>query len=91
MGTEIFSDHFKTQGMCNEVVGIHSRTFEHVPDDLNTQEMCNEAVRGGQWNLKHAPCWFVTQQQIKLGHDDTYYCFLNGMKTIKNERLKRFQ
>ena len=91
MGTEIFSDHFKTQGMCNEVVGIHSRTFEHVPDDLNTQEMCNEAVRGGQWNLKHAPCWFVTQQQIKLWHDDTYYCFLNGMKTIKNERLKRFQ
>ena len=36
--------------------------------------MCNEAVRGGPWNLRHISDWFVTEQQIKIWHDDAYYC-----------------
>ena len=36
--------------------------------------MCNEAVRRGLWNLRHVSDCFVTQQQTKIWHGDTYYC-----------------
>ena len=74
-------DHFKTHEMCNEAVGAHPWTSEHVLDNLKRQEMCNEAVRRGPWNLRHVSHWFVTQQQIKIWHDDCYYC--NDNRLIK--------
>ena len=50
--------------------------------------MCNEAVHGGSWNLRHVPDWFVTKQQIKLWHDDAYYC--NDDRLIRrSNRYKR--
>ena len=67
-------DHLKTQEMCIEAVGTCPWTLEHVPDNLKAQEMCNEAVRGGPWNLRHVSDWFLTQQQIKIWHDNAYYC-----------------
>ena len=67
-------DHLQTQEMCNEAVEAWPWTLEYVPDNLKTQEMCNEAVRWGPWNLRYASDWFVTQQQIKIWHDDAYYC-----------------
>ena len=65
--------------MCNETVGAFPWTLEHVPDDL--KKMCNEAVRGEPWNLRHVTDWFVTQQQIKIWHDDYHCC--NGNRLIK--------
>ena len=43
--------------------------------------MFNEAVRRGSWNLRNASKWFVTQQQIKIWHDNAYYC--NNDKLIR--------
>ena len=36
--------------------------------------MCNEVVRARLWLLKYIPDWFVTQQQLKIWHDDDQYC-----------------
>ena len=53
----------------------------HVPDRFKTQEMCTRALELCPWLLGYIPDWFVTQQQIKLCHDDTYYC--NDDRLIK--------
>ena len=70
---------FIMQRMCNGAVKICSLTLEYVPNQLKAQEMCNDAVRGGPCNLRHVPDWLVTQQQIKIWHDDAYYCNDNEM------------
>ena len=67
--------------MCNEAAGACPWTLENVPNNFKTQGMCNEAVHRGQRNLRHVPDWFVTQQQVKLWHDDTCYC--NDDRMIK--------
>ena len=36
--------------------------------------MCNEAMQKRPYLLEYFPDWFVTQGQIKLWHDDSYYC-----------------
>ena len=36
--------------------------------------MCDKIVRKCPSSLMYAPDWFVTQQQIKLWHDDDEYC-----------------
>ena len=36
--------------------------------------MCKEAVQKRLCLLEYIPDWFVTQQQIKIWHDDAYYC-----------------
>ena len=66
--------HLKIQEMCSEAVEACPWTLEHVPNNLKIQKMCNEAVRRGLWNLRHVSDSFVTQQQIKIWHGDTYYC-----------------
>ena len=43
--------------------------------------MCNKTVRNNPCTLKYVPDWFVTQQQLKLWHDEDYYC--NNNKVIK--------
>ena len=37
---------------------------------FKTQEMCDKAVRRKPWLLEYVPDWFVTQEQLKLWHDD---------------------
>ena len=32
--------------------------------------MCEKAVEVGPWLLIYVPDWFITQQQLKLWHDD---------------------
>ena len=34
--------------------------------------MCNKAARRDPWLLNHVPDWFVTQQQLKIWHDNYY-------------------
>ena len=36
--------------------------------------MCDKAVRDDPSSLQYIPDWFVTQQQLKLWHDDYDYC-----------------
>ena len=35
--------------------------------------MCHNAVRKGPFPLQYVPDWFVTQQQVKIWHDDSKY------------------
>ena len=61
--------------MCNKEVDIKSHFLVLVPDrPLKTEEMCNKAACKHPWLLKHVPDWFVTQQQLKIWHDDDCYC-----------------
>ena len=32
--------------------------------------MCNKVVRMDPWLLNNVPDWFVTQEEVKLWHDD---------------------
>ena len=32
--------------------------------------MCEKAVEVGPWLLIYVPDWFITQQQLKIWHDD---------------------
>ena len=45
-----------------------------VPDQYVKQEVSADAVRDEPFSLQYVPDWFLTQQQIKIWHDDDYYC-----------------
>ena len=54
-----------------------------------------KAVYKYPWLLKYLPDWFVTQQQLKLWHDDDYYCnddeiikWYDGYKKRKAQKVK---
>ena len=66
-------NYFKTQRMCERAVENELYTLEFVSDKHKTKRMCERAVEKKSWLLKYVPDWFVTQQQIKLWHDDAYY------------------
>ena len=42
---------FKTQEMCDEVVGSEPRSLAFVPDCFKTEDMCNEAVGKDAYTL----------------------------------------
>ena len=75
-------EHFKTQEMCNEIVGQFSYALRYVPNHLKTQEMCSQAVRNNR-AVFFVPDWFdqqlelvrmlIGQQQLDVGHDDDYW------------------
>ena len=73
--------------MCEIAVEKYPYNLRHVLDYLRTQEMCKEAVQKRLCLLEYIPDWFVTQQQIKIWHDDAYYC--NDDKLI--EWYERYQ
>ena len=75
--------------MCNEAAETCPWTLEHVPDNLKMQEMCDETVCGGPWNMRYIPDWFVTQQQIKIWHDNAYYCNDDSLIRWYEGHLKR--
>ena len=45
-----------------------------IPDRFKTQQMCDKAVARSPYTLRFVPGWSVTQQQVKIWHDDSYYC-----------------
>ena len=70
---EHIPDQYKTQEMCDKAVRISPYMLEYVPDCLKMQEMCDNAMRMDPWILNYVPHWFITQQQVKIWHDDNYY------------------
>ena len=61
MGTEIDSDHFKTQEMCIKAVEVGPWQLYDVPDHFKTQDMCDDVVWGDPFPLQFVPDWFLTQ------------------------------
>lgn len=66
-----------------------------VPAQYVKQEVCADAVRDEPFSLQYVPDWFLTQQQIKIWHDDDYYCnydkfiqWYNGCKKRKPQKAK---
>ena len=70
---ESVPDRLKTQRMCERAVEKEPGALEDIPDHLKTREMCDRAVRDHFFSLQYVPDWFVTQQQIKIWHDDSEY------------------
>ena len=56
--------------MSNPAVRRKPYTLMYVPDDLKMQEMCDKTVKDDSSFLQFVPDWFVTQEQIKIRHDD---------------------
>ena len=57
--------------------------------------MCIREVEAGLGLLEHVPGWFVTQQQLKIWHDDDDYCnddklidWYNGFQKRKAQKAK---
>ena len=59
--------------MCEKAFEKNPWLLKYIPGCHKTKEMCNEAVQKILLLLKLIPDWFVTQQQIKLWHDDDYW------------------
>ena len=59
--------------MCDKAIEIDPFTLWYVPNHFKTQEMCIRAVEAGLGLLEFVPDWFVTQQQLKIWHDDYDY------------------
>ena len=81
--------------MCDKAIEIDPFTLWHVPDNLKRQELCIRAVEAGLGLLGYVPDWLVTQQQIKVWHDDDEYCdddelveWHDGYKKRKAEKAK---
>ena len=59
--------------MCIKAVEVGPWLLEYVPDHFKTQEMCDTAVRDDFFSLRQLLDWFVTQQLVKIWHDDSEY------------------
>ena len=88
-------DHLTTQEMCIEAVKGDPWQLEYVPDHFKTQEMCNKAVKVDSQLLNYVPDWFLTHQQVKIWHNDAYYCnddelieWYNGYQKCKAQKAK---
>ena len=84
----LIPNRFKTQEMCIKAIEADPSFLQIVPDHFKMQRMC-EAVQKRLCLLKYLPEWFVTQQEIKIWHDDDEFC--NDDKLIKwyNDYKKR--
>ena len=86
-------NYFKTQEMCNKAVYKNPCCLKYLPDYLKAGVMCNkEVVKSIRWYLERpsppqylqyllgqVPDWFVTQQQLKIWHDNDDYCNDDGL------------
>ena len=63
--------------MCESAVEYDPDVLAFVADHFKTREMCQRAVEKDPYTLKFVPDWFVTQEQVKIWHDDNYYCHDN--------------
>ena len=59
--------------MCSSAVHIELCSLAYVPDHFKTQKRCGKAVKDNPSFLQFVSDWFVTQQQLKIWHDDDYY------------------
>ena len=84
-------DQFKTQKMCDKAIEIDPFTLWHVPDNLKTQRMCFRAVEAGLGLLEYVPDWFVTQQQVKIWHDDNDYYYDDKLNRWYDGYQKRLE
>ena len=75
--------------MCVRAVEKYPLYLSDVSNHFKTQDMCDNEVRRKPWSLKHVPNWFVTEGQIKLWHDDAYYCNDNEMIEWYHDYQKR--
>ena len=56
--------------------------------------MCDAAVREDSLSLQYVPDWFVTQQQVKIWHDDKddddeLIEWYNAYKKLKAQKQKK--
>ena len=51
--------------------------------------MCNKGVYKHPWLLNYAPDWLVTQQQLKICHDDDQDNFFELYKVYKKRKEKK--
>ena len=77
----LIPDRFKTREMCINAVEVDPWQFHDVPYHFKTQEMCDGVVRDDPFSLQFVLDWFMTQQQVKLWHDNDDYC--NNNELIK--------
>ena len=71
----LIPDRVKAQEMFIKAVEKDPWQLYCVSDHLKTKEMCDEAVGGHSFSLQYVPNWFVTQQQVKIWHDDSEYYY----------------
>ena len=65
--------------MCKRGVEVGSWQLGVVSDHLKTRETCERAVEKYPFILEFVPDWFVSQQQLKLWHDNDDYCHNNEL------------
>ena len=70
----LIPDCFKIQEIYIKTVMVDPWRLYDVSDHFKTQEMCDDAVWGDSFSFQFVPNWFVTQQQLKIWHDDDDYC-----------------
>ena len=75
--------------MCKRVVEENPRLLKYVPDRFKTKEICDKAVSHDPSSWQYTPDWFLTQQQLKIWHDDDYYCNDNELIKWRNGYQKR--
>ena len=88
-------NRFKKQELCTKAVEVEPLSLGNVPDHLKSREMCDAAVREGPSSLIYVPDWFVTQQAVKLWHDDDDFYdddeiveWHNGYQKLKAQKGK---
>ena len=85
----LIPDQFKTYGMCIKTLETDPWQLHDVPDHFKMQDMCDNAVRNDSFSLQFVPDWFLTQQQIKIWHDDNDYCIDNEVIQWYDDYQKR--
>ena len=75
----LIPDQFKTYGIWIKALEADPWQLYNVPDHFEMQDMCDNAVMDDSFSLQFVPDWFVTQQQIKIWHDDNDYSNNNEM------------
>ena len=67
---------------------------EGKPKHTAPCSMCDAAVREDSLSLQYVPDWFVTQQQVKIWHDDKddddeLIEWYNAYKKLKAQKQKK--
>ena len=59
--------------MCIKALEVDPGQLSDIPAYFKSQEMCDDAVWEDSYSLRFDPDWFVTQQQLKIWHDGSYW------------------
>ena len=91
----LIPNHFKTQKMYTKAVQEGPLELCYVPDQYKTEKMCDKTVRVDPSFLEYVPDWLVTQRQVKIWHDDDYYCdddrLIEWYKGYQKRKAKKAQ